>query len=66
MGSDGGYYYGADIADYEGGDTEPEIVSSRSSWDWEPYVTSEDVESDWPGRPIYRRPIPPTPVWERI
>lgn len=64
----GHWQYGADIADYDDGDTEPEIVGGTGGWGsaFEPYLSAEDAASDWPGRPIVKRWIPAPGVWEGV
>lgn len=64
----GHWEYGADIADYEDGDTEPEMVSGAGGWDrgYEPYLTREDAERDWADHPIYKRWVPAAGAWDKL
>lgn len=63
----GHWEYGIDVADYDDGDTEPEIVSSEFMFEHSPFLSIGDVlESDHyaEGRKVYKRWVPDRGPWK--
>lgn len=62
----GHWEYAVDTADYEDGDTEPDIVSGwGSSWgEPERFITAEQAEEFHPGGKVYKRWVPAPGPWD--
>lgn len=64
----GHWEYGVDTADYEGGDTEPDIVTGESiGWyEHEPFSSLEEAAAFHPGGKLYKRWRPAVGPWDEV
>jgi len=61
-GSAGHWEYGIDVADYDEGDTKPEIYSSDSMYDWTPFLTASKARAAFDGK-LVKRWVPDRGEW---
>lgn len=65
----GRWEYGIDVAEYDDGNTGPEIVSSDSHWERSPFLSDEEARSShWyeEGRRIVKRWVPAPSPWIEV